>query len=226
MGEFLDFPGRALVCLAGRLLIPTDSEEVLHCRVPGTISSSKSSMSSDMMKCWGVALPPMKVGSRLREEARDGRPGLLTMVKPVSSSICCQRLSLSRRAAVTSPRACLSKKRLLTHCDSGQLSTKTGVTRLEHIRNEAFLTTRSKTTISSLFISLVLLYSDSKLQTNSSDYYVWLTWRLVFCGPHHPRNYCEPHGRSQTECCAFSLSSLPGKTKHLPVAMTRLRSFN
>lgn len=113
---FLDFPSRALEEALGIfLLIPTErlsvSEELLHGRVPGTISSSMSSMSSDMMKCWGVALPPMKVGSRLRAEASDGRPGLLTMVKPVRISICCQRCSLSRRAAVTSPRACLQKIR-------------------------------------------------------------------------------------------------------------------
>lgn len=115
VGWFLDFPSRVLEYLGVRLLIPTewptDSDELLHCRVPGTISSSMSSMSSDMMKCWGVALPPMKVGSRLRDEARDGRPGLLTMVNPVRISICCQRWSLSRRAAVTSPRACLRKMR-------------------------------------------------------------------------------------------------------------------
>lgn len=115
VGWFLDFPSRVLECLGVRLLIPTewptDSDELLHCRVPGTISSSMSSMSSDMMKCWGVALPPMRVGSRLRDVARDGRPGLLTMVKPVRISICCQRLSLSRSAAVTSPRACLQKMR-------------------------------------------------------------------------------------------------------------------
>ena len=113
IGWFLDFPSRVLECLGVRLLIPTewptDSDELLHCRVPGMISSSKSSMSSDMMKCWGVALPPMKVGSRFRAEASEGRPGLLTMVKPVSISICCQRWSLSRKAAVTSPRACLRK---------------------------------------------------------------------------------------------------------------------
>lgn len=111
----LDFPSRVLECLGVCLLIPpewpTDSDELLHCRVPGTISSSMSSMSSDMMKCWGVALPPMKLASRLRAEAREGRPGLLTMVKPVRISICCQRWSLSRRAAVTSPRACLWKMR-------------------------------------------------------------------------------------------------------------------
>lgn len=95
VGWFLDFPSRVLEGLGVRLLIPTadptDSHELLHCRVPGTISSSMSSMSSDMMKCCGVALPPMKAGSRLRDEARDGRPGLLTMVKPVRISICCQR---------------------------------------------------------------------------------------------------------------------------------------
>lgn len=110
---FLDFPSRVLEGLGVRLIIPvewpTDSVEPLHCRVPGTISSSMSSISSDMMKCWGVALPPMKVGSRLSDEASDGRPGLLTMVKPVRISICCQRLSLSRRAAVTSPSACLQR---------------------------------------------------------------------------------------------------------------------
>lgn len=115
VGWFLDFPSKVLECLGDRLLIPTerptDSDELLHCRVPGTISSSKSSMSSDMMKCWGVALPPVKLGSRLRADAREGRPGLLTMVKPVRISICCQRWSLSRRAAVTSPRACLRKMR-------------------------------------------------------------------------------------------------------------------
>lgn len=114
MGWFLDFPSRVLDCLGTRLLLPTewprDSDELLHCRVPGTISSSMSSMSSDMMKCWGVALPPMKLGSRLSAEAREGRPGLVVMEKPVRISICCQRCSLSRRAAVTSPRACLKNK--------------------------------------------------------------------------------------------------------------------
>lgn len=73
------------------------------------MSSSMSSMSSDM-KCWGVPRPPMKLGSRLRAEAREGRPGLWTSVKPVKSSICCQRWSLSLRAAVTSPKACLESK--------------------------------------------------------------------------------------------------------------------
>lgn len=111
MSWLLDFPSRALECLGVRLILPPelprDSDELLHCRVPGTKSSSMSSMSSDMMKCWGVALPPTKPGSRFRAEAREGRPGLLTMVKPVRISICCQRCSLSRRAAVTSPSACL-----------------------------------------------------------------------------------------------------------------------
>lgn len=126
-GWFLDFPSRVLECLEVRLLLPTewptDSDEPLHCRVPGTISSSMSSMSSDMMKCCGVALPPMKVGSRFRDKASDGRPGLLTMVKPVRISICCQRLSLSRRAAVTSPRACLDTN-IQIWC---QQSIKTGI---------------------------------------------------------------------------------------------------
>lgn len=117
---FLDFPCRVLEYLEVRLLLPTDwpidSDEPLHCRVPGTMSSSMSSMSSDMMKCCGVALPPMKAGSKLRDRASDGRPGLLTMVKPVRISICCQRCSLSRRAAVTSPRACLGDKRSACMC--------------------------------------------------------------------------------------------------------------
>lgn len=119
VGGFLNFPSRALVCLGVRLLTPTDwprdSDELLHCRVPGIISSSMSSMSSDMIKCCGVALPPMKLASRLRADASVGRPGLLTMVKPVRISICCQRCSLSRRAAVTSPRACLYKKITFTN---------------------------------------------------------------------------------------------------------------
>lgn len=118
---FLDFPSRVLEYLELRLLLPTDwptdSDEPLHCRIPGTMSSSMSSMSSDMMKCCGVALPPMKAGSRFRDRARDGRPGLLTMVKPVRISICCQRCSLSRSAAVTSPRACLwGQKRCVGVC--------------------------------------------------------------------------------------------------------------
>lgn len=110
--DFFHFPSWPLMCLGVRLLIPTewptDSDEPLHCRVPyGRMSSSMSSMSSDIMKCWGVTLPPMRVGSRFRDEASEGRPGLWTMLKPVMISICCQRCSLSLRAAVTSPSACL-----------------------------------------------------------------------------------------------------------------------
>ncbi|TNN72973.1 hypothetical protein EYF80_016763 [Liparis tanakae] len=56
----------------------------------------------------------MKLESRLRDEVREGRPGLLTMVKPVRISICCQRWSRSRRAAVTSPRACLQTNEYCT----------------------------------------------------------------------------------------------------------------
>lgn len=97
--------------LADRGLSLSMSGKPLHCSVPGaTMSSSMSSMSSDK-KCWGVLRPPMKLGSKLRAEAREGRPGLFTSVKPVKISICCQRWSLSLRAAVTSPRACLERKR-------------------------------------------------------------------------------------------------------------------
>lgn len=89
---------------------PREPRESLHCRIPGDMmSSSMSSMSSDIMKCWGVARPPMRLGSRFRVEAREESPGLLTMVNPVKISICCQRCSLSLSAAVTSPRACLDR---------------------------------------------------------------------------------------------------------------------
>lgn len=111
VGWFFYFPRRVFACLEIRLLVPTKSfDEPLHWKVPDTRPSSKSSTSSDMMKCCGVALPPMKLESTLSDEAREGRPGLVTMVKPVSISICCQRCSLSLKAAVTSPRACLENR--------------------------------------------------------------------------------------------------------------------
>ncbi len=82
-----------------------------HCRVPvESMSSSMSSRSSDSSRCWGTAgRIPRKAGSRLRAEARDDMPGLLTTLNPVRISICCHRWSFSLRAAVTSPRACLQK---------------------------------------------------------------------------------------------------------------------
>lgn len=108
--SFLGRPRSPLEPFLGAPPSPADCGEPLHCRPAGAMmSSSMSSMSSDMRKCWGVARPPMKLGSRLRAEASEGRPGLFTTVKPVSSSICCQRCSLSLRAAVTSPRACLER---------------------------------------------------------------------------------------------------------------------
>lgn len=83
---------------------------LLHWRVPGDIiSSSISSTSSVMIKCWGAGRPPMKLGSKFRAQASVGRPGLLTMAKPVSISICCQRWSRSLRVAVTSLSACLGE---------------------------------------------------------------------------------------------------------------------
>lgn len=80
-----------------------------HCSVPGDrMSSSMSSRSSERRRCWGVGgLRPRKDGSRLRAAASAPRPGLLTRQKPVRHSICCQRWSFSRSAAVTSARACL-----------------------------------------------------------------------------------------------------------------------
>lgn len=82
-----------------------------HCRVPEeSMSSSMSSRSSDSSRCWGKAgRMPRKAGSRLRAEARDDMPGLLTTLNPVRISIACHRWSFSLRAAVTSPRACLQK---------------------------------------------------------------------------------------------------------------------
>lgn len=83
----------------------------LHCNVPGDrMSSSMSSRSSDRSRFCGVGgRRPRKDGSRFRAAARAPRPGLLTTQNPVRDSICCQRWSFSRRAAVTSARACLSK---------------------------------------------------------------------------------------------------------------------
>lgn len=79
-------------------------------RVPGdSISSSMSSRSSESIRCCGGAVRiPRQAGSRLRAEAKNDRPGLFTMLNPVRDSICCQRCSFSLRAAVTSPRDCLS----------------------------------------------------------------------------------------------------------------------
>lgn len=78
-------------------------------RVPGdSMSSSMSSRSSERSMCCGGAVRiPRQAGSRLSAEAKNGRPGLFTMLKPVRDSICCQRFSFSLRAAVTSPKDCL-----------------------------------------------------------------------------------------------------------------------
>lgn len=94
-----------LACHINMLLVGSD----LHCSVPGDrMSSSMSSRSSERRRCWGVGgRRPRKDGSRLRAAASAPRPGLLTTQKPVRDSICCQRWSFSRRAAVTSARACL-----------------------------------------------------------------------------------------------------------------------
>lgn len=81
----------------------------LHCMDKGdTISSSKSSMSSVMMKWAGLGrVVPIQLGSMLRAATREWMPGLLTIWKPQRISICCQRCRRSLSAAVTSLRACL-----------------------------------------------------------------------------------------------------------------------
>lgn len=92
-----------------QLLPGSATQPDLHFNVPGDrMSSSMSSRSSDRRRCCGVGgRRPRKAGSRLRTETSASRPGLVTTQKPVSDSICCQRWSFSRRAAVTSARACL-----------------------------------------------------------------------------------------------------------------------
>lgn len=58
----------------------------------------------------------------------------------------------------------------------------------------------------------------------SCNYCVWLTWRPVFCGPHHPRKNYEPRGKSQRECFSFSLSSLPVNT-HICLLLWHSNNF-